>query len=126
MRLRDQTESELVAVALLRARLRRTLAGDERADRIADAPYIEDWSTVNLGGGKRGLRGLCWGHPVLGDVIMTTSAVVEMGEAHAVTESGRFYVVGREDREHRRKRALKGDRGPLRIVPADPEPAFKP
>lgn len=122
MRLRDLSPDELANVAVLRHRLRASHGAE-----AASAPFLTEWSTRPVPGGGLRLHGLCWGHPGLGDTLVTTSAVVELSEAHARTESGRLYLLGPEDRDHRRRRALTGQRGPLVIAPAGaPEdtPAF--
>lgn len=119
MRLRDLTPTEAGDVAVLRHRLR--AAHGPEADT---APYLTDWLTRPCQGGGFRLHGLCWGSSV-GDVIMTTSRVVEMTDAYARTETGSLYCLGTEDREHRRKRAIRGQRGPLVVAPA-PEPEASP
>lgn len=121
MRLRDQTDEEATAAAAVRARLA-VAFGDE----AATAPFMDGWelkrAPVGLG---VVLFGLCWGHPLHGDAFVTTSNVVELGEGYARTASGRLYALGREDREHRRRRVLTGQRGPVRIELA-PEPDAAP
>lgn len=113
MRLRDLHADELAHVETLRQRLRAS-----HGPEASSAPFLTEWSTRPVPGGGVRLHGLCWGHPGLGDTLVTTTPVVEMSEAHARTESGRLYLLGPEDRDHRRKRALRGQRGPLVIVPA--------
>lgn len=90
MRLRDLTPDELTAVDTRRARVREALG--EAAD---GAPFLDEWETVAYPGGDRiALRGLCWGHPVHGDTVVTTSVLVARGPGWAATESGRVYVLG--------------------------------
>lgn len=110
MRLRDQTPSEAEATATLRARLAERFGDEARA-----APFIEGWELKRAAGGGVALFGKVWDHPVHGHAFITTSPVVELGPDHARTASGRLYVLGREDRDHRRRRALTGNRGPVRI-----------
>ena len=100
MRLRDLSPDELADVAVLRHRLRATHGAE-----AATAPFLTEWETRPLPGGGLRLHGLCWGHPGLGDTLVTTSAVVELSESHARTASGRLYLLGPEDRDHRRRRA---------------------
>ncbi|WP_267358509.1 MULTISPECIES: hypothetical protein [unclassified Methylobacterium] len=105
----------------LRDHLRQT-----HGDEAATAPLLTDWITRPHQGGGFRLNGLCWGSTV-GDTIMTTSRIVEMTESYARTQTGSLYVLGREDREHKRERRMKGQRGPVLLAPAEePEPAFKP
>lgn len=121
MRLRDQTDEERAAADAVRARL----AGAFGAEAAA-APFLDKWELKRapVGHGVV-LFGLCWGHPLHGDAFVTTSNVTELGEGYARTASGRLYALGREDREHRRRRVLTGQRGALRIEQA-PEPDAAP
>ena len=123
MRLRDLSPDELADVAVLRQRLRATHGAE-----AATAPFMSEWSTRPVPGGGLRLHGLCWGHQALGDTVVTTTPVTEMSEGHARTASGRLYLLGPEDRDHRRRRALQGQRGPLVIAPAGEPgdtPAFR-
>lgn len=114
MRLRDLTPDELAKVDARRARVR-DLLGD-----LADAaPFLDAWETVRYPGSDRtALSGLCWGHPVHGDTLVTTSVLVARGPGYAVTESGRVYVLG--DRHVQPPAILSGRRGPGRAVPLPP------
>jgi len=113
MRLRDLSPDELANVAVLRHRLRASHGAE-----AATAPFLTEWSTRPVPDGGVRLHGLCWGHPGLGDTLVTTTPVIELSESHARTESGRLYLLGPEDRDHRRRRALTGQRGALLIAPA--------
>ncbi|GBU19667.1 MULTISPECIES: hypothetical protein [unclassified Methylobacterium] len=113
MRLRDLTPDELASIADRRARVR-DLLGD-----LADgAPFLDAWETVRYPGTDRtALRGLCWGHPVHGDTIVTTSVLVARGPGYAVTESGRAYVLGEPHVHVPPPAILSGRRGPGHAVP---------
>jgi hypothetical protein len=120
MRLRNLTPDEHGDVAVLRRRLQAT-----HGSEAATAPFMTEWLTVPAAGGGVRLHGLCWGHPGLGDTVVTTTPVVEMTEAYARTSSGRLYLLGPEDRDHSRKRRLQGNRGPL-VIAAAAEPEAVP
>lgn len=90
MRLRDLTPDELTTVEARRVRVRELLG-----DLADSAPFLDAWEAVRYPGSDRtALRGLCWGHPVHGDTVVTTSVLVARGPGYAVTESGRVYVLG--------------------------------
>lgn len=124
VRLRDLTSRELADVAGRRARVREALSGldapwvpDPAA--VGAAPFLDLWEARSYPGTDRPcLRGLCWGHPVLGDTAVTTSVIVHRGPGWIVTEgSDRLYVLGREDRRVRPSRVLSGRRGAFRPLP---------
>lgn len=130
MRLRELRPDELVEVELRRARVRATLEElrepwNPGPAAVADAPYLDRWEVCAYPGtDKPCLKGLCYGHPRFGDTVVNTSAIVHCGPGWAITEgSGRLYVLGREDRQHKRARILSGRRGAFRppmAVPSTP------
>ncbi len=117
MRLRDLTPDELTAVDARRARVREALG--EAAD---GAPFLDEWETVIYPGTDRiSLRGLCWGHPVHGDSVVTTSVLTARGPGWAATESGRVYVLG--DRHVPPTAIFYGRRGAGRLDPVPMSPS---
>lgn len=119
MRLRDLTETERRGIDARREAVRAALADVDApwkptAAAIDAAPFLDDWDVRPYPGTDRPcLEGLCWGHPVHGDRIVTTSIVVHRGEGFAVVESGRTYLLGksRPEPEARLNRILAGRRG---------------
>lgn len=128
MRLRDLTSVEKALIEARRDRVRAALARAElpwppTQAEVDAAPYIDEWIERYYPGTRDiCLQGFCWGHPFLGDTIVTTSVVVHRGEGWAITESGRVYLLGLEDPENRRRKALSGARGLYRYEP-HPTPA---
>ncbi|MGU3284686.1 hypothetical protein [Methylobacterium mesophilicum] len=92
------------------------------AAAVAAAPYLDRWETSRYPGTDRPcLVGTVYGHPVAGDAFLTTSVIRHQGNGFAITESsGRLYVLGREDRQHKRARILSGPRGAFRPAQAAP------
>lgn len=126
MRLRDLTSVERALIEGRRDRVRAALAKAElpwppTADEIDRAPFLDEWSErFYPGTHDLCLQGLCWGHPVLGSMLVTTSVVVHRGEGWAITESGRLYILGRPDPEQRNSKILSGPRGRYRPEPTRP------
>lgn len=131
MRLRDLTSVEKALIEARRDRVRAALAKAElpwppTQAEIDAAPFLDEWiERYYPGTSELCLHGLCWGHPVLGSTLVTTSVVVHRGKGWAVTESGRVYILGQPDPEHRQSKALSGPRGRYRPEPppAPPEDA---
>lgn len=127
MRLRDLTSVERALIEARRDRVRAALARAElpvppTAAEVDAAPFLDDYFERFYPGTRETcLHGRCWGHPVLGDTIVTTSIVVHRGEGWAITESGRVYLLGREDPEHRLRKALSGGRYCAEPPPQAPE-----
>ena len=114
MRLRDLTPDEIATVDARRARVREALG-----DAADAAPFLDAWEPVTYPGTDRiSLRGLCWGHPVHGDTVVTTSVLVARGPGWAATESGRVYVLG--DRHAPPSAISYGRRGAGRLAPLPP------
>lgn len=119
MRLRELTPAEQADIARRKDAVREALAKVEApwnpgAVAVDEAPFLDDWSTHPYpGSGRTCLRGFCYGHPVLGDTIVTTSPVEHQGPGWAITKS-RLYVLGTENRVHKRDRILAGRRGRFR------------
>jgi hypothetical protein len=118
MRLRELTPSEKADIDRRRATVREALAGiaapwNPGAAAVDEAPFLDDWSTHPQPGGRTSLRGFCYGHPVLGDTIVTTSEIEQQGPGYAVTRNT-LYVLGTENRDHKRDRILAGRRGRFR------------
>lgn len=129
MRLRDLTPRELADVAERRARVRESLAGLDApwvpdAAAVDAAPFLDLWEARTYPGTDRPcLRGLCWGHPDLGDAAVTTSVIARRGPGWVITEGAdRLYVLGREDRRVRPSPVLSGRRGAYRPHPQHPQP----
>ncbi|GJD45839.1 hypothetical protein AFCDBAGC_3716 [Methylobacterium cerastii] len=127
MRPREMRPDELVEMALRRARLREVVENlqadwNPGADAVAAAPYLDRWETSRYPGTDRPcLKGTVYGHPVAGDAFLTTSVIRHQGNGFAITESsGRLYVLGRENRQHKRTRILSGRRGAFRPAQAAP------
>lgn len=127
MRPRELRPDEMAEMAIRRARLREVLQDlrepwNPGAAAVAAAPYLDRWETARYPGTDRPcLRGIVYGHPVAGDAFLTTSVIRHQGNGFVITEgSGRLYVLGREDRAHKRARILSGRRGAFRPPQATP------
>lgn len=127
MRPRELRPDELMEAELRRARLREVLQDlrepwNPGAAAVAAAPYLDRWETArHPWTGQPCLKGTVYGHPTHGDAFLTTSAILHQGNGFVITAgSGRLYVLGREDRAHKRARILSGRRGAFRPARAAP------
>ncbi|KQP62167.1 hypothetical protein [Methylobacterium sp. Leaf112] len=124
MRLRDLTPTETAAVEARRDAVREALERIDApwtptADMIDKAPFLDDFEARG-----DGLHGLCWGHPVQGDVFITTTPIVQSGDGWALTQNT-LYILGgaRPKAQERLDKILSGRRGRGRpVIAFDPDP----